>query len=151
MPGYFFDSSALVKFYHAESGTATVDKIVRPAGNVVRIARLTVAEMTSAFAIKVRTRSISRSEADTCLLQFLRDVVAARFGVYSVGDSEFAMAEWLIGRYAFDFRLRTLDAIQLAVALELRHQGLIDHFVVADSNLCEVAQLEGLSVMNPEL
>jgi predicted nucleic acid-binding protein len=55
----------------------------------------------------------------------------------------------LIEKYAFDRRLRALDALQLAVALELRNQGLIDHFVAADETLCQVAELEGFSVLNP--
>ncbi|MEO8051448.1 MAG: hypothetical protein ABI833_13605 [Acidobacteriota bacterium] len=67
-----------------------------------------------------------------------------------MAESEFAMAELLVERYAFDFRLRALDALQLAVALELRNQKLVDHFVAADKILCEVAALEGFSVINPE-
>jgi hypothetical protein len=47
-------------------------------------------------------------------------------------------------------RLRALDAVQLAVALGLKRQGLIDRFVAADKILCEVAALEGFSVFNPE-
>jgi hypothetical protein len=60
------------------------------------------------------------------------------------------MAESLVERYAFELRLRALDALQLAVALELRNQELVDHFVAADRTLCEVAGLEGFWVINPE-
>jgi len=47
-------------------------------------------------------------------------------------------------------RAFALDALQLAVALELRHQKLVDDFVAADTILCEIAALEGFSVINPE-
>jgi predicted nucleic acid-binding protein len=47
-------------------------------------------------------------------------------------------------------RLRTLDALQLAVALDLSEQGFLDHFVAADKALAEVAAVEGLSVRDPE-
>ena len=60
------------------------------------------------------------------------------------------MAEFLVERYAFTLRLRALDALQLAVALELRNRGLIDLFVAADRILCQVAGLEGFSVINPD-
>ena len=40
--------------------------------------------------------------------------------VFSIGESEFAMTELLVERYAFDVRLRALEAIQPAVAMELR-------------------------------
>ena len=150
MAGHFFDSSALVKLYHPEAGTPAVDQIVNSAGNLVRISRLTVVELTSAFAIKVRTQSINREDADLFLRQFRGDVATGKLEIFSVAESEFAMAELLVGRYAFDLRLRALDALQLAVALELRNQELVDHFVAADTVLCEVARLEGFSVINPE-
>jgi predicted nucleic acid-binding protein len=149
LTGYFLDSSALVKFYHRD-GTPEVDHIVKGRDSVVRISRLSVAELTSAFAIKVRTHSIEREDADVFLRQFRRDLVNGTLRVFSIGESEFSMGELLVQRYAFTKRLRALDALQLAVALELRDQKLADHFVAADTILCEVAGLEGLSVINPE-
>ena len=110
-----------------------------------------MAELTSAFAIKVRTQSINREDADVFLHQFRGDVASGKLEVFFIGESEFAMTELLVERYAFDVRLRALDAIQLAVALELRNKRLVDHFVAADTILCEVARLEGFSVINPEL
>lgn len=150
MPGHFLDSSALVKLYHAEAGTPAIEHLVNAPDTVVRISRLSVAELTSAFAIKVRTQSINRDDADIFLRQFRGDVAIGRLEVFSIGESEFAMTELLVERYAFDLRLRALDALQLAVALELRAQKLVDHFVAADAILCEVARLEGFSVINPE-
>jgi hypothetical protein len=52
--------------------------------------------------------------------------------VFSIRESEFAMTELLLERYAFDLRLRALDALQLAVALELRNQKLVDDYVAVD-------------------
>jgi predicted nucleic acid-binding protein len=74
LAGYFFDSSALVKLYHPEAGTPVVDQIVNTSGNLVRVYRLTVAELTSGFAIKVRTQSISREDAVLLLRQFHREM-----------------------------------------------------------------------------
>jgi hypothetical protein len=98
----------------------------------------------------VRTQSISRDDADVFLRQFRGDVATGRLEVFSIGEAEFATAELLVERYAFASRLRALDALQLAVALELRNQKLVDHFVAADTILCEVAGLEGFSVINPD-
>jgi hypothetical protein len=46
--------------------------------------------------------------------------------------------------------LRTLDALQLSVALDLRTQGMLDHLVCADKGFIDVATAEGLAVINPE-
>ena len=150
MADYFFDSSALAKYYHPEAGTPEVDEIMNAAGSKIRISRLTVVELPSVFAIKVRTQFISREDARLLLRQFREDVVSRRFDVFGVGESEFALAERLIEQYGFEMRLRALDAVQLAVALGLRRQNLIDHFVASDKVLCEVAALQGFSVFNPE-
>ncbi len=150
MAGHFLDSSALVKLYHAESGTPAIERIVNSPDSVARISRLSIAELTSAFAIKVRTQSINGTTLTSSCADF---EVMSRIGkleVFSIGESEFSMTELLVERYAFDSRLRALDALQLAVALELRTQKLVDHFVAADTILCEVARLEGFSVINPE-
>ncbi len=82
--------------------------------------------------------------------QFQEDVLAQKFLVASVREPDFSLAEALLERYAFDLRLRALDAIQLSVALGLKSLGLVDQFVAADKVLCEVAALEALAVLNPE-
>lgn len=107
-----------MKLYHPEAGTPFVDQIVNTADNVVRVARLTIAELTSAFAIKVRTQSIGRDDADVFLRQFRGDIASGKLEVFSIGEAEFAGAELLVDRYAFASRLRALDALQLAVALD---------------------------------
>jgi hypothetical protein len=93
--------------------------------------------LPSVFAIKVRTQFISRADARLLLRQFREDIATRKFDVFAVGESEFAQAERLVEQYAFDLRLRALDAVRLAVALGL-------------SRLCEVAAIERFSVLNPE-
>jgi predicted nucleic acid-binding protein len=45
--------------------------------------------------------------------------------------------------------LRSLDALHLAVALDIGAREGLDCFVCADKDLCEVAEAEQLSVLNP--
>ena len=70
--------------------------------------------------------------------------------MYGLRGDHVIAAERLIGRRSFSHALRTLDALQLAIALELSQHGLLDSFVVADKRLAEVASAEGLTVLNPE-
>jgi len=55
MARYFFDTSALVKHYHAETGTTEIRRILAEAGAEHLIARLATVEILSGFATKVRT------------------------------------------------------------------------------------------------
>jgi hypothetical protein len=57
----------------------------------------------------------------------------------------------LIRRLAPAQNLRTLDALQLAVALDLQRQGLVHQFICADQSLCAITAAEGLPVINPEV
>jgi uncharacterized protein len=149
LAGYFFDSSALVKLYHPEPGTPLVDRIVNSHVNLVRLSRLSVAEMISAFAIKARTKSINQEDARALVRRFRGDLTRGKSEVFEIGETTFGLAESLVERYAFEMQLRALDALQLAVALELQEAHLIDHFVTADIVLDEVARAEGLPIINP--
>lgn len=82
---------------------------------------------------------------------FFAGVLARRFSVLPILDPEFALADALLEKYAFDQRLRALDAVQIATALRLQTHRPIDYFVAADKVLCEVAGLEGFATLNPEL
>ena len=64
MPHYFFDTSALVKHYHTELGSPKVDQILGEAGSASSIARLTLTEVPSVFAKKVRTGEIVDADFD---------------------------------------------------------------------------------------
>jgi predicted nucleic acid-binding protein len=150
LAGYFFDSSALAKLYHPEIGAATVERIVQEPASAIQISRLTVVELPSVFAIKVRTNFITREDSRALLRQFREDIVSGKFEVFGMRDSELYVAEGLIEQYAHDLRLRAMDSIQVAVALALKAQGSVEHFVTADRVLCNVAAMEGFSVINPE-
>jgi predicted nucleic acid-binding protein len=147
---YFFDTSAVVKYYHTEAGTPKVSAIFVEPQRTIRISSLGFLEIQSAFAMKVRSGVLDRRAAGMQRARFMLDIAAGDIEVYSVTEDHFAMAERLIGRHSFSHRLRTLDAIQLAVALDLSTQNLLDRFVAADQSLGRVAATEGLNVLNPE-
>ena len=62
----------------------------------------------------------------------------------------FRDAERLINIHGVHARLRTLDAVQLAVAIDLQRRGVVETFVCADKTLCQVAERVGFAVLNPE-
>jgi predicted nucleic acid-binding protein len=145
----FFDSSALSKRYHQEDGSARVaDTFLEPARRII-ISGLTVVEMRSMFAGKVRAGVLTPVQVNDLVERFKADVASGIIEVFAVTEFNFQQAENLIGRYGFEHRLSSLDALQLAVALDLREQGIVKTIVAADKTLIEVAAHEGLSVLNP--
>jgi predicted nucleic acid-binding protein len=151
MPGYFLDTSALGKRYHYEVGTPKVEAIFNDAKAERFISRLSVVEIQSVFAGKVRTQIISAPDFQLLHQLFVNDVASHALQVIRLTPAHFNEAERLIRKHALTKSLRTMDALQLAVTLELNQRGMIDFFVCADQKLCKVAQDEGLTIINPEI
>jgi len=154
LPGAFFDSSAVAKLYHEEAGTKTVEArvvLLRLTGDGAYISRLVVLEVQSVFAKKVRSGELSKADAQLVRDRFLRDIqVRSPWRVAALHPRHFQAAEVLIQIHGDTYAIRTLDALQLAVALDLRDRGFSDTFVSADRSLCNLAAVVGLQVMNPE-
>ena len=140
---YFFDSSALVKLYHPELGSPGVEAAFHEANRRIVISRLTGVELQSALSLKTRTGRLAMAEAALLRTRFLADVAAGAIVVVAIDESHYSIAENLI--------VQTLDALQLAVALEINRRAGLDAFMVADLALAEVAKAEGLVVINPEM
>ena len=148
MANAFIDTSALVKYYHPEEGTQEVTQIIEEPMSRHYISRLNLVETVSAFAVKFRLGHIDEQGFVDLRRRFYHDIGQSRFRIMPVTTSRYQAAMQLIEKH-FRVRLRTLDALQLAVAVALSHQGMVDHFVCADHRLCETAIEEGLSVINP--
>lgn len=147
---YFFDSSAIVKRYLNEIGTAWVTNIFDPASDSeIYIARISGAEVVAAIARRGFTGSITASKVTNAISQFRREFVSA-FQIVEITPALVAQAMDAAENHA----LRGYDAVQLASALEmitlrstLGLAGLT--FVSADSNLNAAAMAEGLNVDDP--
>lgn len=144
MPDYFFDTSGIAKHYVAEAGTARVDALLA-GGAAVYISRLTPVEFHSALAKKVRTGHLGAPDFETISRRFRANVAARRFRTVRFLVDHFQTAERLIRRVGPAQNLRTLDALQLAVALRLNAPGRPVTFVGADQALCGIAAAEGLT------
>lgn len=146
----FFDTSALVKRYHREVGTEVVDEwFLRPGTRHV-ISELTIVEMLSVFARRVRERAILESDYRLFRDLFAASVFNGLLAVEPVEGVHFSRARQLVEKHGPSRQIRTLDAVQLAVALELREQGQADYFLCADRALCGLAEAEAFAVVNPE-
>ena len=150
MPGYFLDTSALVKHYHPEVGSADIDRLWNDPANSLFASRLSSLEIVSAFAGKVRTGQISPADFSVLTRRFAADVAKKRLPTVRLLAIHSRDADRLLRQHGLSAPMRTLDALQLAVALDLRSRGLVSHFVCADRDLLSIATREGLSILDPE-
>lgn len=150
MVNHLLESSAFVKYYQLEAGSDRVIALMDDPTNRNFISWLTLIEVHSALARRVRMGELTASEFGRMRAHLYAQLRLGRIRVVWWSRHHLWIAIRLLVRYGPTYPLRALDAIQLAVALDLRSQGLLDRFISADADLCVVARLEGLSVLNPE-
>jgi predicted nucleic acid-binding protein len=150
MAAYFVDSSALVKRYVQEVGTAWVRSITRHSpSTTICIARITAVEVTSAIARRRKGRTLTPAKASSILHRF-RQHLAGRYAIVEITPALFNDAMRLANTHA----LRAYDAVQLAAALEIRQQRQKTGYgpvtlISADQALNDAATAEGLAVDDP--
>src|SRR5262245_57001540 len=150
MAALYLDSSALVKRYVQEIGSAWVSTSTNSgSGNLLYISPITGVEVVAAIARKARTGGISLVDATTALANFRADF-PANFTLVEVTASLITEAM----RLAEDHGLRAYDAMQLAGAVQMKNEraaaGLtLPVFVSAEISLNSSAQTEGLSIDDP--
>ncbi|MCC7451711.1 MAG: type II toxin-antitoxin system VapC family toxin [Anaerolineae bacterium] len=146
MTTFFVDTSALGRRYLPEIGSAWVTSWIVPAAtNIVVISDLTTVEMLAVFARLQRERKLTTSDAAILQNNFLLHV-QTEFLIVSLDQSVILQARALVAKYP----LRTLDAIQLACALDavaMLNEPLT--FISGDNVLLAAAGAEGFSTDNP--
>jgi len=119
MASHFFDTSALAKHYRAEIGTAKVDALLADTGSRQIISALSVVEMHSILARLVRMGQITDVDFHQVRGRFRADLASNPWQVVPLTELHLQRAEALLAHHGLTHGLRTLDAIQLAVALGL--------------------------------
>jgi predicted nucleic acid-binding protein len=146
----FLDTSALVKRHVNETGSRWVRSLVRAkAGHRLYIARITAVEVTSAITRRQQQGHLSAAQAGAIFGHFRRHL-SQRYRVVELTPELFSNAMLSARKH----RLRAYDAVQLAVALEVRqiHQdtgrGPIT-VVSSDRDLNAAAIAEGFTIEDP--
>lgn len=155
MATFYLDSSALVKLYITEIGSAWVDATVNARGDdarpthVIAVSKIGVVEVVAAIARRERLGQLDAEQQALLVTAFLRDCSARIFTLAPL-DEQLRLAVALAQRQS----LRGYDAVHLSAALDL-HRHLLDArlagltFVSADAALCAAALAEGLTTVNP--
>lgn len=149
MPAYFFDSSAIVKFYVAESGTTWVRSFTDSEDNIIHVSGLARVETVSALTRRLRRSDITQAEFnDAC--DDLQQDFATQYRIVALTEEIIEDAAELAQKHG----LRAYDAVQLAAALDTgRVVSQVDSteltLVSGDLDLNAAAAAEGLNVEDP--
>jgi predicted nucleic acid-binding protein len=148
----FLDTSALAKLYHQELGSNYVERLVdAPEENQIFVSPLSLIEMESVLATKARMRQLSQAGVEVARRKFRLDLAKRRLHVSPEFEKRhFEYARTCVAIYGIGEGLRSLDALQLSMAMHLSNAGLLHFLVAADQALCRVARLEGLTAIDPQ-
>lgn len=143
---YFLDSSALLKRYVSEIGTAWVQSLFDPGfHNRIDIAAISAVEVTAAIARRLRAGSVTAMEANRFFAELHRDL-RRDFQIIAITPALISEAMRLAELHA----LRGYDAVQLAAAIAVRSVSSLPVTIVsADAELNAVARIEGFTVEDP--
>jgi predicted nucleic acid-binding protein len=140
----YLDTSALVKRFVNEKGSALVESLVQRK-EAVASAKIAYAEIFAGLTRKLREGNLSKAQYALACRQFERDWHAyVRVGLE---DNVLILARDLIKRHP----LRGYDAVHLASALGLKIAlGEEITFAAADGRLLKAAEAEKLLPLNVE-
>ena len=150
MTCYYLDASGLVKRYVDEPGSQWLRRLVASEPpQLLFTSRLTIVEVTSAFARRVRDGTVSAADFTLVRDAFRADCLKD----YQIIPPDLAVIDracQLLEQYP----LRAYDSIHLATALNaqafLARKGYPSlMFISSDQRLNGVAEMEGIQVADP--
>lgn len=141
----FFDTSALVKFFHEEEGSEAITKLITSGENEIWVLELARIEFLIALFRRYRNKELDDKKLAMAILGF--EEAISSFNVEPLGQAILKEAESLFKKYGKTQGVRTLDVLHLASFSLISEMDW--GFVAADDNLCEVAQLMGFKTINP--
>lgn len=150
MSSYFFDTSALIKRYVLEQGSAWVKALTAPeTGNTIVVAEITQVEAVSGANRRKRDGQITANTVRAVRLLVTRHF-AREYVLVGLTNPVIERAKDLLEAHP----LRAYDAVQLASALESnsRLTGIGTSpliFISADARLLAAAVAEGLANDDP--
>jgi len=141
----FFDTSALVKFFHEEEGTEAVTDLILNTNNQVWISELARLEFLSTVFRRFRNKELDEERLNTAVNSFENQV--DRFNIEPLGHAVLEEAALLLKNHGKAHGLKALDALHLGTFSLISEEDWA--FVATDESLCGVAKLIGYNTINP--
>ncbi len=144
---YYLETSALLKRYRTEQGTAMVDTLFdsQSSTDILFTSQFTSVEIEASAARLLRGNRLSQSAYRTLLGRFAGDM-GGIINIQRVSTTTVSRAAELARRYA----LRAADAMHLAEAVVLRQiASTFPVFMSSDRELVAAAQADGFTCLDP--
>ena len=141
----FFDTSALVKFFHEEEGTEAVTDLILETNNQIWISELSHLEFLSAVFRRFRNRELDEERLNTAVNSSENQV--DRFNIEPLGHADLEEAALLLKNHGRTYGLKSLDSLHLGTFSLISEKDWV--FVTTDESLCSVAKLIGYNTTNP--
>ncbi len=141
----FLDTSALVKFYHEEEGTASITALILDCCGDIFISELAKLEIISSICRRFRSKEIDEDAYQEAVEAFREDL--QRYKLVPLTCLVLKKAELILLDMAPTTGLRTLDALHLATfTLGSSSDSL---FVAGDKTLLKAAEAIGANIYCP--
>lgn len=140
---YFFDTSAIVKLYHQETGSDVVFPLYKTRESIM-ISELSKVELLSTIHKKLRTGEITIDILEAVRDRFLADC-SARFVVIHIASFIMDAALSILGAHGRTNHLFSLDALQIATLSMVDEKDTT--FVCADKRLATLVKTMGYPIL----
>jgi len=141
----FLDTSALVKFYHEEEGTASITALILDCRDDIFISELAKLEVISSFGRRFRSKELDEDDYQEAVEVFREDL--QRYKVVPLTYLVLKKAELILLDLAPTTGLRTLDALHLATYILGNSADSL--FVAGDKTLLQTAKKIGANTYCP--
>lgn len=138
----YLDTSALIKLYLLEAGSADVEALVVSQAAPLPIWELHVMELTNALRLKVFWKEIADADAEKQVAHFNRRRASGLYHAPEIGRSDLLDRYLQLSKHTPSLGCRTLDILHVAAAAHLR----ADLFVSFDQRQRQLAELAGLKI-----
>lgn len=141
----FFDTSALVKYFHNEEGTDFVTELINNEDNIIWILEIAHLELISAVFRRYRNNEIDDEQLKIALSGIEEEIV--KFNVEPLNYFVVNEAVQLIVQFGKSYGLRTLDSLHVSSFKIIAEKDW--KMVSSDDIMCTIIEKLGYSVINP--
>jgi predicted nucleic acid-binding protein len=107
-----------VSLYTPDANSLEAEKLFGVPDEIV-ISSLSVLEFTNAVELRVMRQEISLASAEASIKAFRADIESGIYRYRAVPPASYETGSMLARRYTRQFRVRSLDILHVAIALEL--------------------------------